>query len=205
VPRKKRQLKRDAGMMRDTKLIIIASEDIAAVSQYVSLFHSTRIRFVVLETVDGRSAPEHVLSRIQDHRKKNESEPYDEFWLVCDTDHWIKPDHIQNLVAVLSECRRQLIRVALSKPCFDVWLLMHFADLPDETVNCRKIGELIRENVGQFNKLNLDDLRLTTESVQAAIARAQLAPVGIDTIPQHMGSAVDKIISQLLAEGIISL
>ncbi len=120
--RKKRPLDRKAKPVRDASLVVIASEDRYAVRQYFDFFESTRIQFRVLETPDGKSAPEHVLNRISDYLKEFEIDDGDTFWVVCDCDHWTEPNHIQNLIRVLKECRQKRIQVALSNPCFDLWL-----------------------------------------------------------------------------------
>ena len=62
--RKKRPLDRSTDVVRDANLIVIASEDKYAVRQYFDFFRSTRIQFKVLETDDGKSAPEHVMARL---------------------------------------------------------------------------------------------------------------------------------------------
>ena len=59
--RKKRPLDRKSEPVRDASLVVIASEDRYAVRQYFDFFESIRIQFRVLETLDGKSSPEHVL------------------------------------------------------------------------------------------------------------------------------------------------
>jgi len=68
-------------------LIVIASEDKYAVRQYFEFFRSTKIQFKVLETQDGKSAPEHVLTRLDEYMKEFDIGDGDEFWLVSDCDH----------------------------------------------------------------------------------------------------------------------
>jgi hypothetical protein len=68
--RKKRPLDRSANVVRDASLIVIASEDKYAVRQYFEFFRSTKIQFKVLETDDGKSAPEHVLARLVEYMKE---------------------------------------------------------------------------------------------------------------------------------------
>jgi hypothetical protein len=50
MPRKRRTLDRDGGTVRDASLVIIASEDKYAVSQYFRMFRTRRVVFKVLET-----------------------------------------------------------------------------------------------------------------------------------------------------------
>jgi len=147
--RKKRPLERTPGMLRDTTLIIIASEDRYAVKQYFEMFRSNRIKIRVLGTEDNNSSPSHVMARLEKYMKEYHFGEGDIFWLVCDTDHWIEPNHISNLTKVLQLCNQKGIKVALSNPCFDLWLLLHFAEFPqDDELNCNEVGNKIREAVG---------------------------------------------------------
>lgn len=59
--RKKRPLEREAKTLRDTKLIIIASEDEYAPKQYFEQFKSIRCQVKVIPPENGKSAPVHVL------------------------------------------------------------------------------------------------------------------------------------------------
>ncbi len=114
--RRRRPLDRQAKPVRDASLVVIASEDRYAVRQYFDFFQSTRIQFKVLETQDGKSAPEHVLNRLKEYLDEFEIGEGDLFWLVCDCDHWIEPNHIKNLTQVLQQCRQKDIQVALRQP-----------------------------------------------------------------------------------------
>ena len=53
----------------------------------------------------------HVLERLKTYRQqeeqKNELLDEDEFWLMLDTDHWIKPNHIDNFTNVCGEAIQQ--------------------------------------------------------------------------------------------------
>ena len=64
--RRKRPLDRDVPHLRDTRLIIIASEGEKTEKQYFEsgLFGNRRVQVKVLETQDGRSAPNWVLARL---------------------------------------------------------------------------------------------------------------------------------------------
>jgi len=88
--RRKRPLDRSTEILSDSPLIVIASEDTHAVRQYFDFFRSTRIQFRVLPTDEGKSAPHHVLARLDEYRREFEIGERDELWLVSDCDHWIR-------------------------------------------------------------------------------------------------------------------
>jgi RloB-like protein len=119
--RQSRPLKRDSETLGDTRLFIIACDDTYAPKQYFGFFRLARIQIHVIETQDGRSSAEHVLERLAtfDH------EPDDELWMLLDTDHYAQGTHLQSFRAALQKAKQRGVRVALSRPCFELWLLLH--------------------------------------------------------------------------------
>ena len=107
MPRKKRPLDRDAGVLRDASLVVIASEDTYAVKDYFSRFKTRRLQFVVVPTEDGRSAPGAVIARLDEYKNREATEDNDQFWLCIDKDHWAESGHIANLVEVLQHCKHR--------------------------------------------------------------------------------------------------
>lgn len=203
--RKKRPLDREAKHVRDASLVVIASEDRYAVRQYFDFFESTRIQFRVLETLDGKSSPEHVLERLNEYIKAFEIGEGDAFWVVCDCDHWAEANHIQNLTHVLRECRKKHIEVAISNPCFDLWLLLHFADFPGENMlTCDEVADRLRTAAGGYDKTKFYNLPIDNEKVLVAVKRAGEHQSQAD-IPNQLQTAVHLIIRTLVARGIISV
>jgi hypothetical protein len=203
--RKKRPLDRVTKCVRDASLVVIASEDRYAVRQYFDFFESTRIQFRVLETPDGRSAPEHVLERINEYLENFEIGEGDTFWVVCDCDHWVEPNHIQNLTHVLRECRKKGIKVALSNPCFDLWLLLHFADFPAENMlTCAEVADRLRTAAGGYDKTRIYNLQIDNEKVSNAVKRAGENQSQM-RIPNQLHTSVHLIIRSLIRGGIISV
>ena len=203
--RRKRKIDRSAGKLADANLIVIASEDQYAVKQYFNLFHSVRIQFEVLETEDGRSSPKDVLARLSRYMEEFQIGEGDQFWLVTDIDHWAEPGHIKNLTEVVKLCRQKNIGVATSFPCFDLWLLLHFSEMPEQQISqCSEIGELIRAAVGDYNKTKVYNLPITMQNVELAIKRAK-APEPKGPILSELGSEVYLIIENLVTSSVISI
>jgi RloB-like protein len=204
--RRKRPLDRSTSVVRDANLIVIASEDTHAVRQYFDFFRSTRIQFKVLETDEGKSAPEHVLARIRDYMTEYEIGAGDQFWLVLDCDHWVTSGHVKNLVRVMRECRQKGIRIALSQPCFELWLLLHFAEFPTEKTLTRALVEKrIRGAVGAYDKTKVYKLPLDNKRVKAAVQRSKANQHASSEIPDRPQTAVHCIIEDLVGGGIISV
>lgn len=62
--KKHRPLTREEKPFRDARLFIIATEDRYAPQEYFRLFKNPRVKVQVLPTEDTRSAPDHVLKRL---------------------------------------------------------------------------------------------------------------------------------------------
>lgn len=204
--RKKRPIQRIENRTRDASLVVIASEDRFAVKQYFELFHSTRIQFHVLETDHGESSPQHVMARLEEYLDQYSVGEGDQFWLVCDTDHWIESNHIQNLVEVVKRCKQRDISVALSNPCFDLWLLLHFDEFPSATsLNSSQIGDLIRGKVANYNKTRVYNLPFSDSGIRDAIDRSRSNFIESHVIPSTPQTAVHLIIEELVHKEIIQL
>lgn len=203
--RRKRKIDREAGKLADTNLVVIASEDEYAVKQYFNLFHSVRIQFEVLETENGRSSPRDVLERLSCYMADFQIGKGDEFWLVTDIDHWAEPGHIKNLTEVVQLCRQKGIGVATSFPCFDLWLLLHFSEMPQDQISqCSEIGKLIRDAVSEYSKTKVFNLPIAMANVEMAIRRARATnPKG--PILQELGTQVFLIIERLVESKLISI
>jgi hypothetical protein len=75
----------------------------------------------------------------------------------------------------LAEARRQGVNVALSKPCFELWLLLHHID--DTALGmlpaARDVENRLRSVLGEYNKTNLKREHYPHASVHHACIRAE--------------------------------
>ncbi len=124
IPRQPRPLTRDAAGLRDDRLFIVACDDTFAPKQYFDFFRLTRVQIHVVPTPDGTFAASHVLDRLL----RFDHEEDDELWMLLDTDHCVQGAHLAGFVEALREAKRQRVNVALSKPSFELWLLLHHVE-----------------------------------------------------------------------------
>jgi hypothetical protein len=173
MPRKNRPLDRDEGFVRDASLIVVASEDTYAVDHYFRRFHTTRVKVEVLPTVDGRSSPAAVVKRLDDYAKQYDIGDRDELWACIDLDRW-PPAGLQEVIA---SCHRKEYRIAISSPCFELWIYLHFADVPKTGVNtCSEMTALLQAHVPGYHKQSVSEVELTIARVNDAVARAKNLP-----------------------------
>jgi hypothetical protein len=204
--KRKRKLGRESGTVRDAVKILIASEDTYAVAQYFDPFRSDRAVFAVLPTVDTHSAPEHVLSRLVDYMAKNDIGEGDQFWLLIDCDHWIEPNHIATLSDVLTRCRQKGIFFDVSRPCFELWLLLHYDEFPaEENLTAAEVVTLLKAVAGGYSKRNMPLEPITLERIRRAVERAKANPARPQEIPRQLQTGVYRIFEDLLERNEITL
>jgi hypothetical protein len=207
MPRKPRPLDR-ASAERDASLIVIASEDTYAVEQYFRRFNVRRVQFKVLPTEDGRSSPEDVLVRLDEYKREYDIGEGDTLWLCTDTDHWAKPNHIGNLVRVLQECRQKEYGIAISNPCFELWLLLHFEDAAglQAGISCEEVTRMLKKCRGGYTKGCCERLPLTGPGVEDAIGRARKMDADPSKdLPETPGTRVYRIVEALKQRDAIDL
>jgi len=131
VPRVRRPFKRKTGL-RDATLFVLATEGVCTEPEYFlglrEHLHSSRVHIEVLERPSPSfSAPQHVLRVLDEFRRKYEIASGDQLWMVIDRDShsWTA----KALGTVCRECRQKNYQVAMSNPCFEVWLILHFEDI----------------------------------------------------------------------------
>ncbi len=194
---------------RDARLIVIASEGKDTERIYFKAlakeYSNPRVHVHILErSVDeqNNSSPEHVLKQLNDYKSQYELEADDELWLVVDKDRWTEA----MLSRVATECSQEVaMHMALSNPCFELWLLLHIEDVtlltPEEQKqwmeNRKKsknadpyLKARLRQKMGSYHESSYDAQTLMAH-VENAIERARtLDKNPNDRWPQTLGTRV---------------
>ena len=203
---------------RDARLIVIASEGKDTERIYFKAlakeYTNPRVHVHILgrsEAEQNNSSPEHVLKQLNNYKEQYELEADDELWLVIDKDRWTEA----MLSRVATECAQDdFMHMALSNPCFELWLLLHIEDAPSLTPeeqmlwmeNRRKSKNAnpylklrLRQKIGSYHESAYDALSLIAH-VEDAIERARaLDKNPNDRWPQTLGTRV-----YLLAESVMN-
>lgn len=95
----------------------------------------------------GRSPSE--LIRYARKLRDRDSEDFDEVWCVFDVDDF--PD----IERACAEARRSGVRVAVSNPCFELWLLLHHRPYQAE-ISTSAVRRLLEKHVPGYCKSELD-------------------------------------------------
>ena len=159
----------------------------------------------------NNSSPEHVLKQLSDYKSQYELEADDELWLVVDKDRWTEA----MLSRVATECSQEVaMHMALSNPCFELWLLLHMEDAASLTTEEKKqwmenrrksknadpyLKVRLRQKMGSYHESDYDAPALIVH-VEEAIARAKDLDNNLtDRWPQTLGTRV-----YLLAESVMN-
>ncbi len=169
--RKERPLARGRDALRDDSLIIVACDDRYAPKQYFGFFQVRGVHVHVEPVSDDKSHPKHVLQSLLEI----EHEKGDERWLLLDTDHLTTDGHVHEFMLALEEARRLRVRIALSSPCFEFWLLLHHSDGAELNTRARaeEVERALRKAAGSYNKTRLREEDYPPERVVAACKRAE--------------------------------
>lgn len=158
---------------RDDSLYHVACDDTHAPGQYFDFFRLKRIKIHVIPTQDGTSSASYVLDRLLEI----ECEEQDERWLLLDVDHCLSGAHRSSFLRALDRAAEEKVQIALSKPCFEFWLLLHHLDSTEprlmQLANANAVEELLRETLGSYNKCNLRAEHFPLNRVPCAIQNAQ--------------------------------
>lgn len=204
---------------------MIACEDTHAVKQYFAKFRTRRVQFKVLPTEEGYSSPKAVVERLNRYRVEEQIGDEDELWICIDADHWIRGSHQRELAEVLRQCRSKGYGVAISNPCFEVWLLLHFVTIDDKLLNtilgnaqnstvsesdrqlirCDGFEEHLRMVSGGYNKTNVGRLPITTLEVIQSMQRARELDNGTGDMPVAPGTRAYKLLDTLKRRDFIVL
>jgi hypothetical protein len=201
-----RPLNRDSDSLRDGRLFIVASDDSYAPKQYFDFFRLPRVQVHVVETPldENRCHAIDVLNRLEGLEHEDE----DERWMLLDTDHYSNGRHVKEFRRIIKEAGEKGISVALSKPCFELWLLLHHTDkdIITELDSAKSVENALRQMLGEYNKTSLKREHFPIESVAKAYQQARdldKAALGGE-IPQTNTSRVFRLWEAIISKSLPS-
>jgi hypothetical protein len=137
---------------RDARLFIIATEGRKTEKQYFSMFGNKKCQVHVITNKDNRSAPAYILAQLKAFKDEFQLKEDDELWLMVDVDRWGN----RNLASVAAQAGHNKFNLAVSNPCFEVWLYLHHGDLDDQPGSAEEIKRRLRNLLGGYNSSRLD-------------------------------------------------
>ncbi len=181
---------------RDARLFIIATEGRDTEKQYFQgMFHDSRIKIEILSTgEDDKSAPKYVLERLHSFKQKYDLTSEDSLWLMFDVERWGE----KNISDICRQARQKQYQLAISNPCFEVWLYLHFNHTDSRDIKCQEYEKKLRTYLGNYNKTNLN-LDVYKNHIAEAVKRAKtLHPNSQQNWPPTPGSHVYRVVEIIL-------
>lgn len=194
MPRKNRAYKK-AAPHRDAKLFVIVAEG-AREDAYFRYFQgkSLRLRIHIVPREDNRSAPTHFLERLHQFQAAGDWLPQqdDQLWFVLDVDRW-KREQIEALRGLCESLPNW--HMAISNPCFEVWMLFHFTDRPTASDECKALKQQLHHiSNGRSEPAHCAPL------LHQAIENAQHADQGrTDSYPDKMCTKLYLLAQEMVA------
>jgi hypothetical protein len=202
---------REQREFRDDRVFVVATDDTFAPKQYFKHLALRRVRVVVLSTPAerGESAPTHVVERLKAaydiYAAKKQIQKGDEFWIFLDRDHHFKGTHTAQTLEALRVGKTAGFEVAISNPCFELWLLLHHEEVsPDADLdNCASVESSLRARLGSYNKTNILPGQFPLDLVETAIRRARALEKSPDSpnslLPLPIGTRVYRLLEKILS------
>lgn len=131
-----------------------------------------RINIIVESPDENKSSPEWVkdCAAHQEQTQRLDWKRGDELWLVLDVDTW-EEKHLRELGLLCKEMAGNW-NCAISNPCFEIWLLMHYTETIPEFKQGQKNSKQIKEYLHQttITGYNADE---AMKLIHSAIATAK--------------------------------
>lgn len=168
--RKPRPLRREERGFRDDRMIIVACDDTHAPKQYLELLKLSRVKVHVLAAQPGQDHQD-AIRRLRAFRAQYELVDGDELWVLLDTDHFDEGTHLRGFLESLRGALDLGAKVALSKPCFELWLLLH-SNVVVDFENFRRCRDLV-DALGAYDKTSLNPENYPIAAIAKACTAAE--------------------------------
>ncbi|APW61953.1 RloB family protein [Paludisphaera borealis] len=127
-------------------VVLIVCEGEKTEPQYLEGYkRACRNPRVNIKTVSKTVSPEGLVQLAVELRDRAGHDAYDSVWCVFDVD-----DH-PSLPRAKDQARAGRIELAISNPCFELWLLLHFQEHPGMQ-DRRRVKAMLRKHVPHYDK-----------------------------------------------------
>jgi len=221
MPREPIPLVREGGFLEAEKMFVLSYEGKVSENKYFEDFRksdlfndSGLIEIISLKRPANRgSDPINVKKLLQEAKKEYRFKDTDEFWLIIDRDDW-EEIHNHNFDTLVDDCKKENnFFLAMSNPCFEIWLILHLKDINEYEEDER---ERILANAKISNSKNYIDTvlsgiqgrgynkrpnpRVFLPLTTVAINRAKELDDENQDYPKQLGTHIYKLIEKLITD-----
>lgn len=221
MPREPIPLIREGGFLEAEKLFILSYEGKVSEKKYFEDFRksdffndSGLIEIISLKRPDEKgSDPISVKDLLKQAKEEFRFKDSDEFWLIIDRDDW-ETIHNHNFDSLVEDCNSEKnFFLAMSNPCFEIWLIMHLKNLneftddekqkilenPKVSSSKNHIDKVLGAIQGRgYNKRPNPNIFLPL--TKNAITQARELDSKGEDYPTNLGSHIYKLVEKLLKE-----
>jgi hypothetical protein len=196
--RKKRSLNRDIPHHKDTSIIFIGIEggsEESREARYFDIFNEEdiKLQFKEIPCEENRSSPQHVFNHLKDEIKKEPLRDDDEIWVVIDVDRY--QEHLPEVARL---CVDAGFNLAVSNPCFEFWLLLHFRDPKRQYKSCKEVKKPFSIEMDSDPNNSEGYYEIFYPKFEDAVKRAKSRDLEEERWPNKNGSRVYKIVERFL-------
>lgn len=193
MPRQNRAYKRGEPHRDYTLFVIVCEGEVREKTyfEHFNEFRSQRVKVRTLPPVGHKSSPKDVLDRAVKYVDEFDLKDTDQLWMVMDTDRW----EFADLQIINEQCEQnENWFLAISNPCFEIWLHAHVQDLADMTEQtCQTLKSTLHTKLsGGYN------VKLFMRNLSKAIERAALVDNAAHFIPSPMTTQVHRLAKELI-------
>jgi hypothetical protein len=180
------QLRRKTGVRSAEKRFLIVCEDNKSAPSYLNaLLRHLKLSGsdVVVVGSSGNTQPIQVVARAIDLRREAQRPssgtlPFDEVWCVIDGDYGERIANARHS-AVAND-----IRLAISTPCFEYWILLHFEESSAPAANCDDVVDTLKSrHLRDYAKGSFEFRALTVHAAHACERAMRLRMLRSDLVP----------------------
>ena len=155
-----------------TRILIVCEDEKSAVNYFNALIKQMGLSSIspkVFPNDNGETQPDQVIQyakELKQKARKSGTEKYDEIWCVIDGDFGGKVTNSRQTA------RHSNIKLAISTPCFEFWVLLHYEDRGEFELKCDGMVSQLRKHLKMYKKgtWNFEE---TVKAVPDAYARAK--------------------------------
>jgi len=144
---------------KTTSLIVIAVEGQKTEPRYFGMLQEefgSRIKLQIVVDDEHKSSPQYVLERLLQFKEKQELKDDDVCWMVIDVD-----GNSKELPKIIKDAKSNGCKVALSNPCFEIWLSLHRGDI-------KTTDDFVIFYKGKQEIAKIDRAKLTARTIREA-------------------------------------
>jgi hypothetical protein len=195
------QLRRKAGVRElKRRILIVCEDDVSAPNYLEALKKKFKLTAASIRIVGSgsRSQPIQVVTRAIEEKDKSQgeasgAEPFEQVWCVIDGDYGAKVKPARKL-AIESG-----IQLAISTPCFEYWVLLHFQEYGTSENQCNDVIHVLKTHIPDYEKGSCEFDDVVKEVHTAAERSRKTRWQGVPAEEQNPCSDMHLLIDAILA------